>query len=274
MKNFIFFGLVFLSNALYALPVGNPSEPNMFCTRAEGVCCPARLCEFWSLGLGYSGDYVFNRHLEVVHGKQVDTVKMFTNAAFLVINFYDRLDIFSRLGGTRLSLNTSFGAFNPADAPPLFELETRTAFSYSVGAKGILYQCGRFTLGAVAEYFSTKPFIFRMYIAAGDPTYPGDQYKTHYDEWQVAAGASWRYNDFFVPYFALKYANAFWRLENGLTVPTSSNHVSLNNMQSRKNWGYAVGLTLCPLLAEKMFVSVEARFPDEKALYINAQMRF
>lgn len=274
MKNFAFLILFIFSSTLFALPVGNPSEPNMFNSRANGFCRPQSCFDNFGVGFGFSGDYVFNRHLEVVEGKQVDRVKMFTNAAYLVLNFFDRIDVFSTLGATRLSLNTSFGAFNPADAPPLFELETATAFSYSIGAKAIVYQCGRWTFGAVGQYFSTKPYIFRMYIAAGDPTYPGSQFQTHYDEWQVAAGASWRYNDFFVPYAAVRYARAFWKLRNGQRVPTASNHLFLNNMESVKNWGYAVGLTLSPILAEKMFVSLEARFPDEKALYINAQMRF
>src|ERR1700722_6433594 len=163
-------GLLFISTA-YALPVGNPSEASLF--HREEICCdPTSPCDFFSFGVGFYGDYVFNRHMKTDQNKDIDTTKLFTNAGYLVINFYDRVDLFSSLGASRLSLNTSLGPFNSIDPHPLFEIESGTAFSYSLGCRATLFQYKCFSLGAMGQYFATRPDIKRMYIAAGAVTYP------------------------------------------------------------------------------------------------------
>lgn len=270
--------LMLLMSASYALPVGNPSEATLVCpevpcgTYFSGKCFS---CDFLSLGVGFYGDYVFNRHLQTIHHKDIDTVRLFTNAAYLVANFYERVDIFTTLGASRLSLNTSFGAFAAVDPHPLFELETSTAFSYSVGARATLFEYRCFSLGMVGQYFATSPNIKRLYIAAGAASYPGDTLRSRYSEWQVAAGLSYRYNDFFIPYFAVRNAHSYWKLANGENIIIEENdNAFLYNLETQKNWGYAIGLTLLPPTCEALLVTVEARFPDEKAFYVNAQIRF
>jgi hypothetical protein len=193
----------------------------------------------------------------------------------LVASFYERLDLFSSLGVSRLSLNTSLGAFNSADPHPLFEVESASAFSYSVGGRATLFQYRCFSLGILGQYFATKPNIKRLYIAAGAVSYPDDSLKTRYSEWQVASGISYRFNDFFVPYVAVKYARSYWKFGNGeLFMIESNTGTSLFNMRNHKHWGYAIGLTLCPLVCEKIAVTVEGRFADEAALYVNGELRF
>ena len=146
---------------------------------------------------------------------------------------------------------------------------------WSLGGRATLFQYQCLTLGLEGQYFATYPNVQRLYIAAGASSYPGDQLKTHYNEWQLATGLSYRYNFFFVPYVAVKYARSFWKLNDGnLFIIESNNNSFLYNLRGRKHWGYAIGLTLCPMVSQKIAVTVEGRFPDEKALYVNGQMRF
>ncbi len=273
---FVVFSLL-LINTADALPVGNPSEASLFAP-FPGECCDDNascFCDFLGFGVGFYGDYVFNRYMKTVHHKDIDRTTLVTNAGYLVLNICDLLDIFSSLGVSRLSLNTSLGAFNPDDIHPLFEVESGSAFSYSVGARATIleYKCASF--GVEGQYFSTKPNIKRMYIASGAVVYPDDELRTHYSEWQVGAGLSYRYNEFFVPYMAFKYARSFWKFGNGENFPIEDNTGTfLFNMRNRRNWGYVVGLTLCPLVCNKMEVTVEGRFVGEAALYVNAAARF
>lgn len=276
MKKLVSLSVALFLNTLYALPVGNPSEASLFrYACAESCCVP-----FLNYGIGYYGDYVFNRHLETDPGRSIDTTKIFTNAGFLALNFKERAEVFATLGVSRLSLNTSFAAFNvpvaaEPDPFPLFELESGSAFSWSLGARATLFSYKCATLGVEGQYFSTKPDIKRVYIAAGAVSYLDNTLITHYTEWQVAAGISYRYNPFFIPYVAVKYARSHWKLADGENILIDEQgDAFFFNLHSQKDWGYAVGLTLCPYFCDKLAVSVEARFLDEKALHVNAQMRF
>lgn len=265
----IFSVLFFLfAHALHALPVGNPAEIKLAPCTSE---CPS----FLSCSVGFYGDYVFNRHLQTVRGKVIDTTKLFTNAGYVAVNFFDRWTIFSTLGVTNLSLNTSLGAFNAIDPHPLFEIETESAFSYSIGGRGALFCYKKFWFGLSGRYFSTEPNVKRFYIASGAVSYPGDAVRTHYSEWQVAGGVSYRYNEYFIPYAAVKYAHAFWKLNNGnLFIIEDNTNTHLFNMKNHKHWGYAIGLTLCPLCSDVLAVIAEARFGDEKAFHINVLTLF
>lgn len=273
MKKLFFALCMLLGGSLYALPVGNPIEATLF--GRENCCEALSFCDFVGYGVGFYGDYVFNRHMETVNHKDIDTTKLFTNAGYLLVNLWHRLDLFTTLGASRLSLNTSLGAFSRADPHPLFEIESLSSFSYSVGARVtvINYKC--FSLGIVGQYFSFSPRIKRMYIAAGAVSYPDDVLKTHYHEWQIGTGLSYRFNDFFVPYAAIKFADSRWKLDNGKRFIIESNTTTfLFNLKSKKVCGYAVGLSFLPPACEKLAVTAEARFGDEKALYINGQIRF
>jgi len=57
-----------------------------------------------------------------------------------------------------------------------------------------------------------------------------------------------------------------------VVVVTNGEALTFFNLRSERNFGYAFGLTL--LGCNKTSVTVEARFIDEKALYVNGQFRF
>lgn len=264
---------LFAAQSIYALPVGNPSEASLF--YANGCREQPLGCDFFTFGVGFYGNYVFNRHLETVQDRNIDTTKIVTNAGYLVVNFWETLDVFSALGTSRISLNTSLRSFNSIDPLPLFEVESGTSFSYTVGARATLWECGCFSLGFLGEYFETRPNIKRLYIASGAVSYPDDELRTHYSEWQFATGVSYRFSDFFIPYFAFQYAHAYWKFGNGQNFVIDENTTTfLYNMRNRKNLGYTVGLTWAPFMYEKFIISAEARFLNETAFSVNAQLRF
>ncbi|MCH9627184.1 MAG: Major outer membrane porin [Chlamydiales bacterium] len=262
---------VLACGAAYALPVGNPSEASLLCDGLiwEGHCgdpCDPCLnwCDAFSVRVGFYGDYVFNRHMEV-DGRgdpDIEHTEIYTNAGYIAVNFWDRFDVFTTLGATNLCIDTNVSAFRLGDGPRI-ELETDTDFSWSIGVRGTIWECGCTSLGAEAQYFRARPDISRITGSAQLSEYPNVDAKYH--EWQVGLGISHRIN-MLVPYLAVKYS----RSEFDMTHVTFQGQ-NFPKLQSQQHWGYAVGVSLVD--CEKASLTVEGRFGDEKAVYVNAQVR-
>lgn len=273
--------------AVYALPVGNPSEGSLFLSGIclEPSCCePCDPCFTWfnamSLRIGFAGDYVFNRHLEVGHhgGGDIDNTTLNSNSAYLALNFCDRFDIFSRLGASRLHIKTdatSWGALSSLES----ELGFETYFSWSLGGRISLWQWNCFTLGIEGEYFQTRPDIdYFLNYNDGVLTYFDDP-RAQYSEWQVGLGVSYRFATScptfaFVPYAAVKWANSNLDLDDfqfTIQSPTVQT-LRFRDLDAKKRWGYAIGVSFT--MCDRLGVTVEGRFADEKALYVNGQFRF
>lgn len=336
------------SAALQALPLGNPSEASLLIDGVlwEGVatdpCDPcATWCDAISVRLGFYGDYVFNRFFKTslpeVNGKeQVDNVaynkkmtksEVFTNAGYLALNIWDRFDVFGTLGATGLHIagpSTAFnleGTLNGADSKvtnPLsignscVKLDGKHGFSWSVGVRGSLWECGCAALGGEAQYMGARPNINTIEVLSN--TNPcviqGDNLKAKYSEWQVGLGISYRIN-LLTPYIGIKWSKANVDFDNkivfqpnddvikgelsgglntpiygkpatGVTPPTGTTEIALqpltdvqltlNKIKSHKSFGFVVGSTLVD--ADKVSVTVEARFADERAIHVNSQFRF
>lgn len=282
MKKLVFASLAILSCGLaYALPVGNPSEASLLCDGLfwEGSCCDrgdccdpcASWCDAISFRFGYYGDFVFNRHFKRDSGqprRNIDHTHIVTNAGYLALNFCDRVDIFGTLGATRLRLDTNAVVFNGEfDRGNRFELETDSHFSWSVGARGTIWECGCTSLGIEGQYFQFRPNIQRVTVGATDSAYPGDDSKFRFQEWQVGFGISHRIN-ILVPYAAVKWSRA----RIGHIKEDDDVVFSFDPLKTRNGWGYAIGVSLVD--CEKMALTAEGRWGDERALYINGQIRF
>lgn len=284
MKKRILTVLVFLtSGAAYALPVGNPSDASLLCDGLfiEGHCGdPCDPCLSWldafSVRIGFYGDYVFNRHMEVDDNARdcdVEDTKINTNAGFLAVNFWDRFDIFATLGATNIFVETNERAFGLANSGR-FEIETETHFSWSLGIRGTIWECGCTTLGGEAQYFYTNPDITRLTQEDTFSVYPSG-FSAKYREWQIGLGIAHRIN-MLVPYAAVKLSHSQFRLDDTVvsgffngTVPAS---VILYDLESKKRWGFAIGVSFVD--CEKASLTVEGRWGDEKAVHINGQIRF
>jgi len=263
--------------AAYALPVGNPSEASLLYDGLiwEGHCGdPCDPCLSWadafSVRVGFYGDYVFNRHMEVENNidRDIEDTEIFTNAGIITANLYDRFDVFATLGATNIFIDTNLVAFLPTISGPRIEIETDSNFSWSVGTRATLWECGCTTLGAEAQYFSTNPEVSRVTTASVTSEYP-DNVHLSYREWQVGVGISHRINTL-VPYLAAKWSRARMDFDN--PIFTDLEGVVLSNLRSKKGWSYAVGVSLVD--CEKASLTVEGRWAGEKAVYASGQIRF
>lgn len=299
MKKLILGVLTLLScGTVYALPVGNPSEA---CLINDGLfweghcgcdpCAPFKACcEAFSFRAGFYGDYVFQRFLRNRRANapsttraQLDHSRLWTNAAYLAVNLCDKFDLFATLGNTKIWLEGNISSFFPLNGTPAtdgirIELETRNEFSWSVGGRISLWDCGCTTLGLEGQYFRTEPRLNRLLAGGTAGTNlpaPAPHIRAQYSEWQVGLGIAHRIN-FLVPYAAVKWTgNKLKWLHNpgpAALFIDRGDTLTLHDLRNKKFWGYAVGVSIvdCEIGA----ITAEGRFGDEIAAYVNAQIRF
>ncbi|MCH9626550.1 MAG: Major outer membrane porin [Chlamydiales bacterium] len=287
MKKLIVTVLTLLSSGLvYALPVGNPSEASLFEQGAWwglSCCDPCEPCFYWfdawSIRVGFYGDYVFDRKLELDHAphKDIEITDMNTNAGYLVLNLCDRVDVFGTLGVTNFHIHSHEQPFQPGPnlGTDLYDIYFDQSFSWSVGARGTLFDWGCFSVGVEGQWFQATPKLQSIdNTRTANHTYPVDTIDTCYREWQGGLGLSYRFCTScaaFVPYAAVKWSGSKWEMDSFTTLIAGDNF-ALRDLRSQNLWGYAVGVTLT--LCDMAGVTVEGRFGDEKALYVNGQFRF
>jgi len=287
---------VLCCSTIYALPVGNPSEASLYpdsLFTCRSYCDPCDPCSYWfdcwSLRTGFYGDYVFNRNLAIDGeglgiGKTMRQTEIYTNAGYLALNIADKLDIFGTLGASTITLTSSEVSWVLArDGNSEGHFNWETAFSWSAGARGTLFSLGCFSLGVEGQYFQTNPDLTHyVTMADGRFTEFNENNEMCYKEWQVGAGISYqlapcRSSVIWVPYAALKaswvkFDTNDFRFDKMQTLFPNPAPLELFDMKANKLWGYAIGMTAT--LSEMMGVTVEGRFGDEKAIYVNGQLRF
>ncbi len=246
-----------LSTSLFALPVGNPSEATLL---SQGT--------FYNtpLRVGFFEDDVFDRHLaeenQQTH-RQMDHAKISTTSLYAAFNFCNRFDIFSHIGTTKLYLESSFQSFFNVPLATRTIIETNADFSWGVGARITVWEWRCTSLGVVGEYFRTHP---RVKNIRTETVTLAPHNLAKYSEWQLAVGLSHRFS-IFVPYFAVKWAGS--KLHWNHTAVGFSPHLRTFESKKLSGWVGGVSMVACDFAA----ITVEARFADEKAIYINGQLR-
>ncbi len=187
--------------------------------------------------------------------KNMTQSELYTNAGYLALNIWDRFDVFCTLGTTNAYIKGSSAAFNligvigknaaieAGDRPnasisnAFVELYTDAEFSWSVGARGALWECGCATLGAEFQYAQAKPEISQINVVsnvaqfsiAHPKGFVGEDAKlplptvsttstqpnltktksisANYSEWQVGLALAYRLN-FISPYVGIKWSRA------------------------------------------------------------------
>jgi major outer membrane protein len=290
MKKLALTALAMLSCGIVsALPVGNPTEASLYkngfwCGRsATDPCDPCfSWCDAFSLRVGFYGDYVFNRNMEVNarNKPDINEFSLYTNAGYLALNICDWMDVFSSLGATTISAFGDASAFSKVKGP--LEFQWFPAFSWSIGARATIWECDCWGIGLEGQYFRTKTNLnYVVDYIAGDFDYFNANNSATYSEWQVGLGASYTFtlarpDTAFVPYMGIKWAGSklthdFSTFESYSIVEPDTD-VTITDLQSKKLWGYCVGVTATQ--NETFGVTVEGRFGDERAVYVNGQMRF
>nr|WP_194844330.1 porin [Candidatus Clavichlamydia salmonicola] len=302
-----------VSGCLQGLPVGNPGDASMLIDGIlwEGQSCdPCDPCASWcdavSVRFGFYGDYVIDRMMTVDNAPStmwdanVGQTIMNTNSAYLAINFWDRFDVFGSLGKTTTSIITGGSVFQlsnayatpvPSTVTTLFNstirLNSTDEFSWSVGARGSLWECGCATLGAEFQFAQSKPDWSE--IRSTNHTNPfwikSASRPMTYREWQAGLGLSYRIN-MLTPFVAVKWSRP--EIKSGSIVITESGKTgpdltlgsavltgvgfTVPDLVAQNQWGFAFGATLVD--ADKVSVTVEGRIGDERAVSVNSQLRF
>ena len=275
---------------LMALPLGNPLEPSLLIQSVFSCClCPTQdnplFCDVWGLKIGYYGDYVWNRHMNINQSdnrprSRVREIQIETDAALIALNFWNRLDLFCTLGGTEIFLIEPGGFFNPTtieDDRRRVTITTNTNFAWSCGLKGTLWECGCFGLGAEVQYAHARPQFFSLRV---DDLLPFDIRSSghiDYHEWQIGVGAAYRIRIpgrcvSFVPYAGIKWAHAVMKVKRPEIFLTPTTTYNLSNYENERDFGGAVGVALVG--CSRVSLSLEGRFCDESAIHIDFHFRF
>ncbi|MBX6679970.1 porin [Chlamydia gallinacea] len=192
----------------------------------------------------------------VAYGKHIHDAEWATNSAYLALNIWDRFDVFCTLGASSGYFKAGSDAFSvvglfglnddatKTDLPNVFltqgvvELYTDTSFSWSIGARGALWECGCATLGAEFQYAQSKPKVetlnvlctpaqftvhkprgykntpFPLPLDAGTEAAADTKSATiQYHEWQAGLALSYRLN-MLVPYLGVKWSRASFDADN------------------------------------------------------------
>lgn len=261
MKKLFFAISLFFLSKLSALPLGNPADPSLL---TDGIIYMGGekfgFChEDFSFRAGFYGDYVYNRHAKVEflgRDREFGRFQIFTNAGYFVFNIWNKLDLFATLGASNISVQLNGGIFGPSPGRQISS-ESSTCFSWSVGSRLALYEICSTVLGVEAQYFDMRPHIYRSTIGSLTSVY--DVTNTHYKEWQFGAGIAHKI-DHFAPYIGAKWSNVHFF--DSIPGP----------IRNKKKFGYAIGVSIIACL--KASLGVEVRLADEKALFVNGQIRF
>ncbi|MBS0623988.1 MAG: hypothetical protein JSS62_05130 [Verrucomicrobia bacterium] len=292
MKKLAFVGLLCLPGMLaWALPISNPIDASLYThstwsrRTCRDICDPAfSWYDAMDVRIGFYGDYVFNRYLQVNNstnqpGNCVDTTTIFTSAGTVTANIYNIIDVYGVFGATHLNINTNAKLFlnsAPIAGVSVVNLDFRPNFSWSAGGRWTVVNCSCFGLGMEGQYFRTNVRLNSSYDGVSI-TYFNNDNTAIYSEWQAGVGASCRFNNCYpglslVPYAGVKWAGANLSLPTITYADINSNTFTLRNLHSSKLWGYALGVTAT--LNSMFGVTVEGRWADESAVYAESQLRF
>ncbi len=267
MRKILFFSSILFAGALQALATFNPKAPSMI---QEGLffssSCPI------SLRAGYEGSFVFDRRMKMenVGDRRIDDFKMDSHLGLVVVNLWNRLDLFGGAGQTRVRSGWR------VEFPPSFfsriDLETHYGLTWSAGGNLICYEWKDLSASVGGRYEKGKSSLLWI-TSDGTPFAVAKENNVDWNEWQANLSLSYKI-DFLVPYAGVKYSRAKTKVEafDGVMTPIADNGGNVLSMESRKNWGMVLG---CGISNSKYFqLNVEARLFDEEGGAVYGDFRF
>lgn len=270
-----------------ALPVNNPYDPAMFSEGLIESCCPLLSCDYFNVRIGYCQDEVWNRHMQstIKHNHaNIKSTEISTSSGLIALNFLGWCNLFANLGASSFEVTTpDLTFFNSEGGNPLVTVTTETHFSYTLGAQFLIWNRGPFFFGCEGKYFFSNPRITMINepFASWFVTYPEPDVHLKYKEWQIdfALGCRVPFACYFdaIPYAAFYAAHATIDMGNTTEqitafIPLEIHTITLPNLRTRRNWGYALGIDL--VAAQLCSLGIEARFIGERAFSFKAQTRF
>ncbi len=251
-----------LFSNLYGLYNGNPAFPEL---PEKGLLI--REGAWYGIKVGYQGDYVFDRRMEVENKqssvkKRVEELQFFKNQGEFVFNILNRFEVYAGLGGMKAKL-----CQNPAKGVHL-DVHTSTGFSIEGGARAIVITWKELVLGADAKYlYSNLPID--QFKQNGRERKDGGA--LHYDEWQVGVGLTRRFG-FFVPYAGVSYAVAHAELRNIPSDTSFSFSPRSEDLENRDKFNLFIGAGISTW--NTLVFNLELRIIGEIALGGSLDFRF
>lgn len=253
-----------MSSLVSALPLDNPGLPALY---SRG-CFNGTFEEFYSWRNGFYGDYVYNQCIQAKNSdlgtkEALPYFSVSMQGAQFILNYADMLDVYALFGSADFRFELPRGTTT---------VQVNDNFFASGGAR-FCKRFGRWIAGIEGQYLHSRLENYQFFqltnaeihhVSTSDSngifrTYQGGLGLTY--EVVGEAGVV------FSPYIGLKFTGALGHFQ------FKNNAESLKyKFRSDKSVGYVVGATT--LLCHAIGVTVEGRFGDENALYVNGQLRF
>ena len=241
--------LLFLAAVpLFGAYVGNPADPALMNTGFFSAGYPV-----FKFTTGYIYDYTQNKRFVAQDNETIRKFGLHSQLASFSFIFIERLQFFGTAGGSKEII----------EEKPIYDMildvHTNYHFSWSTGAKVILFQWGQTFFSCDFTYFaipSSHKSYFKFLNRLNLPLETEKQ-KFSLREWQASAGLSSRF------YFLTPYV--------GGTYLKSKLHADINFHNDVK-WGYFYGLTVS--LTGRLHLNFERRLRDEFAYTFSTIMVF
>jgi hypothetical protein len=261
LRSWIFFLLLLPFCPLFAILVGNPSQPVL---QTQGVLNAPPT--WWCFRLAFLEDYVYRQRFKdefknfgASHTKTF--AKLSTDAALITLNFKNRIDLYGLAGSSQMQLDK--------------EVYTNRQFCWGTGAKLIFLHEGKFRMGLDVKYFETdqKPLFFASEGLAYNVL---TNFKLKYHEIQTAVGMSYRSGPI-CPYIYATYL--FTKIEpqppSALVRIPQVNvlaDIFMKSVVGQRRWGLTLGATLID--CKKASLTVESRLFNQNSIDVNGEIRF
>ncbi len=264
--------LLTVSATATALPVLNPGLPHLM---SESVFLCNDCCSCWSLRYGYRGDFVYDAKLRnAVTFNPVQRYSVYTNAFTLTLNLWNCLDIYGIAGASSQYLATPDINLTGATPYTFVTAPFETKGSWGVGARILVWTkswkyAGTSFLKGGFEFFKTFYGNSRVTELNGTPPTMGGTGVSSYraSQFTLSYGQLVRKLS---PYVALKWSNQ--RVDMNGTAQNATHSIHYHNLKSQRHFGWACGATLLDVF--RMNITAEARFVDENAATVSAEVRF
>lgn len=247
MRKIIFMFL--MAGSLHAF--NNPSAPLYI---GEGFFIPESA---WaSIRLGYEGQFVTNARMS-----DVDSFKVDSNSGLVTLNIKNRLDLFGSLGTARIRADWRVeDSFN-------VEMDSKYRFFKGFGARAVLFDWGKASLGVGGSWVSCKPALLRL-VKNGALVNEGGKAKYH--GWQANCALSYK-ADFLIPYVGIKYSSMKGQVSTrGEAIAKDGSPIM--RTKNRKKVGCIVGSAITK---GKFFaLNLEGCLIDEESFSVTGEFRF
>ena len=217
------------------------------------------------LKLGYESEVEIDRSLKATNQriKRMETFRYLIQEGVFTANFANRFEVYGKAGAAKFFVEPRV-----SDAVRV-TTETGNRFTWGVGARGIIYEYSKVTVGLDVKYQEASP-RFQWMAVNGSPLTSTAGAKLKYQEWQIGLGVSYHVG-IFTPYIGGCYCQTLSRYKH-FPVGILKEEATSFRVKSKTKFGIALGADLST--GDIFDLNFEARLFDETAVTVAATVRF